>query len=314
MNIKQADKKIEKLELVIRAEEKRETRLGIIKHELDLYYKDHTLSHKRLQKEKLDVEVLEERSLTSLFAEILGNKEEQLQKERQEYLQEVLHHNALVDEIEILKYEEKILKEKSIGNVMPVKKQLQLLLDSKEKLLSEDPKHKSELRKYNSRMRSLVFKMRDIEEAIAEGKALELKFTSILNNIKNVKKWGAYRMHGKGRYSSYNKKSFIDKANKDAIMINVQIKKFGKELSDIHPDINVNMSMKYYENFVDHFYDNLITDWIIQKKISTAFNSMSQMMDKLKRILLMLNKELADFHHTQKEINDEKLNFIKKIA
>lgn len=313
MNLNQASKKIEELSILIHAEKKRRIRLGIIKHELDFLRQEHHKSHLKLHQEKREMESMEGKNIKTLFTEILGNKEEQLESERQEYLQEVLHHNGLVDEIEILEYEEKVLKEKCIDNLPQVKKDVQHLLNYKERLLREDQKYKPELRTFDNKLIRINGKIRDVVEAINEGKNLEQKLHSIIHNLKQVKKWGPYRMHGKGRYSSYNKKTYIDKANREAIVINVQIKKFDKELKDIYPDMNINMSMENYKNFVDHFYNNLITDWMIQKKLTSALNSISNMMNQLTRILLMLTKYREQSQENMAKVMEAKEIFIKRI-
>lgn len=313
MNLNQASNKIEELTILIHAEEKRRVRLGIIKHELDILRQEHQQSHLRLHKEKREMESLEGKNIKTIFTEILGNKKEQLENERQEYLQEVLHHNGLVDEIEILEYEEKVLKEKCIDNLPQLKKDIRHLLDYKERLLREDQKYKPELRAFDNKLIRSSGEIRDIVEAINEAKNLEQKFHSIIRNLKQVKKWGPYRMHGKGRYSSYNKKTYIDKANREAIVINVQIKKFNKELKDVYPDMDITMSMEFYKNFIDHFYNNLITDWMIQKKLTSAINSISNMLNQLTRILLMLSNYREQSQVNKKNILEEKENFIKSI-
>jgi len=65
-----------------------------------------------VQKEERDVEELENLSWQSLFHRVLGNKHEQLEKERQEYLMAFLKYERCDNEIATLEYEQKIVEKK----------------------------------------------------------------------------------------------------------------------------------------------------------------------------------------------------------
>ncbi len=88
---------------------KSEKRLHIIKHELELLYNELTAQRAKMNKEHQDVIKLEKLSKQLLFKTILGNKELQLEIERQEYLQAVLEYNATAYNIDLIKYEQEIL-------------------------------------------------------------------------------------------------------------------------------------------------------------------------------------------------------------
>ncbi len=303
--------RIEKIEEAIEADRKKEIRIEIIKHELDLLRQELMKSHQKMKKEKREVEELEKKNMKSLFTEILGDKEEQMERERQEYLQEVLHHNSLIDEIETLEYEQKILIKNRSEDREKLERELNNVLTLKEKKLKGTPQFKKQLLVYDSQLHKIHYRLRNIEEAIEQGKTLHTKLKGIVHNLKNVKKWGPHKMHGKGRYSTYNKKTYIDKANREAVIVKVFIKKFDKELKDVYPDMDVNLSMKFFENFLDHFFDNLITDWVIQRKLDNAIHNISNMEDKMKRILMTLDKELEDIQGKEKSVKNEKETYIR---
>jgi hypothetical protein len=303
--------KIESLEEAIEADRKKEIRIGIIQHELDILRKDLLKSHKKLKKEKREVDELEKKNIKSLFTEILGDKEEQLEKERQEYLQEVLHHNSLIDEIETLEYEKKILSQNLTDDKTKKELELKNAIALKEKQLKGSPKYKKQLLQYDAQLHKIHYRMVNIEEAIVQGTSLKKRLNGVFTKLKQVKKWGPYKMHGKGRYSSYNKKTYIDKANREAVVVNVFIKKFDKELKDVFPDMDINLTMEYFENFLDQFYDNLITDWMIQRKLDNAVHNISTMEDKMQRILMTLKKEKESVEAERVKIESEKASYIK---
>ena len=59
-----------------------------------------------------DMEELEKMRITSVFYKLLGSQDEQLEKERQEYLTVSIKHKELKKDIEILEYEYKIINSK----------------------------------------------------------------------------------------------------------------------------------------------------------------------------------------------------------
>jgi len=64
------------------------------------------------RKEHKEVEKLEGLSLKSVFAKVLGDKEKQLEKERQEYLTAFMKYEEHKKTLEILDFEKNVLEEK----------------------------------------------------------------------------------------------------------------------------------------------------------------------------------------------------------
>ena len=291
MTLDKLQNTIQELEASLYADDKKRLRLGVIDHELDVLRSDLLKSSTKLKKEKGDVEELEKKNLKSLFVQILGSIEDQIEKERQEYLQEVLHHNSLIDEIHTLEYEHKLLSGTLIENRKNVTEQLKQTIEIKENLLINNEDFKSKLKGFDLSIKKLNIKEKDIHEAIKEGRILMSNIDIVKTNLQKVKEWGSYKMYGKGKYSSYSKKNYIDKANKKVVVLNVYTNKFLKELKDVFPEMKLNLSIDFFENFLKHFYHNLITDWVIKRKLDHAIHGITIMGDKLNRIQMLLEKE-----------------------
>ena len=67
-------------------------------------------------------------------------------------------------------------------------------------------------------------------------------------------------------------------------------------------------SLDSFNRFIDVFFDNLITDWIIQQKIYNALNNSLNTRDKVTRMVKLLESEkpkvdkaIADLNETKKE-------------
>ena len=83
----------------------------------------------------------------------------------------------------------------------------------------------------------------------------------------------------------------MDKAQKLVGVIQVKFNIFEKELQDLYPEYDLNMDNYHFKAFVDNFYDGLITDWIIVKKLQVALNGTVAATHKVNRLLSMLDLE-----------------------
>lgn len=252
---------------------------------------------KKLDKENHDVEKLEKLSLSSMFHKILGDKEQQIEIERQEYLQAALLYNACVEEIEKLEYEFKVVNEKQ-ENLSGLEGELKGLMKQKENLLKQS----------NS---TIAFKIIGIDkevlqngsirneviEAIQVGKETQQVLKNIHRDLSLTRQWGGGgNAYGRGRYSSYQKRSYIDHARKNAYLANQLLRQFEKEIKDVYQNIQVNLSvdlkMDSFSGFLDAFFNNLITDWIVQQKIQKAIGGIQSVYNTVERYVNQLQQEL----------------------
>ena len=97
--------------------------------EMNLSWKE---MDKQLDKELKDIQKLEKLGLKSLFHKVLGSKEEELERERQEYLALNLKYKELIKSIEIAEFEEKVLAKKVV-EIEVVERYLAKLMDQREK-------------------------------------------------------------------------------------------------------------------------------------------------------------------------------------
>jgi len=223
----QLDEAENELYMIINAQK----RLQIVENEIDIVGHNIRAQGVVMKEELADVERLEKNGVSALFQKVLGNHEEQLEKERQEYLQEVLTYNSYIDELEVLNYEKKILANK-------------------------------------------VSRKQEIEK-------LQVALNSTIAATHKVK------------YSSYEKKGYIDKAQALVGAVQVKFNIFEKELQDLYPDYDLNIDNYHFKAFVENFYDGLITDWIIVKKLQVALNSTIAATHKVERESFIKKSQLS---------------------
>lgn len=294
------------LHMIINAEK----RLKIIDDEINIVEHNIHAQGKIMKDELGDVHRLEKNGISSLFKKVLGDHKQQLEKERQEYLQEVLSYNSLIDELEVLKYEQSLLVKK-VSQKREVENLYLLLLKDKEKIIkSSHPNIALELKKIDNLISVNNQLVKETQEAIESGNDVLKHLNLMIKNLKYVKQWGLYRMQGKGRYSSYEKKGYIDKAQKLVGVVQVKFNIFEKELKDLYPDYDLNMDNYHFKAFVDNFYDGLITDWIIVKKLQVALNGTVAATHKVNRLLSMVQAEKEKIDVTLKRRVDERVQFL----
>ncbi len=267
----------------------------ILRNELQLaqLHKEHELLEKSLVKEHRDVTILENRTLWSIFYTILGSKEEQLEIERQEYLMELLKYNEFLDSIELLEFETELLRQ-SLSQIQNKDDQLKTLLSKKEYLMREqDKKFSIKLTLHDQSIRNLQEKVGEVELAVKDAEKTALILLEIRDELQQVKDWGTWQYYGSGRNSAYTKKSFIDGARKKAIKANLLLENLENQLEVIFKEFDTpqNLRLDTFDQFLKTFYDNLITDWIVQQQIRSTMQNIQSTIDKISRIVGTIEHE-----------------------
>lgn len=257
-----------------------------------------------MDKELTDLEEMESMSMKAVFYKVLGSKEEQLEKERQEYLQASLKFNEQKDKIELLEFELGILnkklrsKDQLITNLARLKKQRE------NEILNSSPQKANELLNISRTVDNNILKQRAITEALNAGKKCLATISEIISEMKNAQHWGKWDMYGgRGRQAGYRKHSSIDRAKNLANIANHELRKFMRELQESGEYVEgFQINIEGFSSFMDMFFDNLITDWIMQQKIVNSLNMMHSNHDKIARILNSIQHKLESLEQENAQL------------
>lgn len=246
-----------------------------------------------LEKEHADIEQLEALSVKGLFHKVLGSKEQQLEKERQEYLQASLKYNEHKKSIEVLEYEKELLEKKLKSDETLTKQLKALKKDREHEILTSDTQLSKQLLSISEQADRLFIHKQEVSEAHGQGrKCLEI-LDLIIHELQKAKQWGQWDMYGGGRRrTGYFKHDAVDRARNLSYQAKHKLIRFKKELADIgieayHMDVNV----ENFGSFTDIFFDNLISDWIIQKKIHNSLINIQRVKDKIINLSHALKQE-----------------------
>lgn len=265
----------------------------------DLAIKKQELSRleSKMLSEHSDVEELEKMSLKSVFRKVLGDKEAQLEKERQEYLHAFMKFEEYKKTLDILEFEVDILQEK-VANSSDVSQQInkQLAIRKKELMLNGSAIGKK-ISGIESEINKYYYIRKECLEAAEVGNSVIHMMDEMVGHLKSAHDWGSWQTRRRGNsMNSIIKAASIDKAKKISHQIQHLLRVFHRELADIHGQQNFDLSFNLdgFNSFLNVFFDNLISDWVVQRKIATSMNSVINTQAKVKRIIYTLEVDIKD--------------------
>jgi hypothetical protein len=249
-----------------------------------------------LSKEQKDVETLEREGLTTMFRKFIGDREEKLEKEREEYLKASLRFNELYKSVELIRFELDLLSKKE-QNKEGVERRIVILMKDREKeLLQLNDKAAEELKGIHQQSDRLHAYEVEIGEAYEAGSIALEYIRGAENSLVEAQRWGQRDMWGgHHRGAGHLKHQAIDQARNMAHQSRHALIRFGNELRDVYKDqqLQFNIDIEEFGRFTDVFFDNLITDWMVQQKINKSLTNVSSTRQQIEAIVMQLSQELG---------------------
>ena len=245
-------------------------------------------------REERDVQRLEGLSLGSIFYTVLGDKEQRLDRERQEFLAAKLQRDQCQFAISSLELDLADLKYKlsALGNLDSA---YQALLERKEKiLLSSGNDLTRQLLDLSGQQANLLADRKELWEAVSAGQAVLTTLDGVINSLNSAERWGNCDMLGCGMLADLAKHSKIDEARDQVHQAQELLRRFQGELADIQSAESFLIDISSFDTFVDFFLDGLIVDWIVQSKIQNSLERTNQVRQRVKAVLQGLETRLAE--------------------
>lgn len=245
-----------------------------------------------LHKERRDVEKLENWGISSIFSTLLGNKEEKLDKEREEYLLAKLKYEDITDKIiklenELLKIQGLLLKNKDID------KSYKELIDVKEKLIIKSGGRLGiQLQDQLKIIDQIKADIKEINEAIKAGEGALNTLERVKDKLQSAQNWGVWDILGGGLISNIGKHSAIDDANDIAEDVHDHLESFKKELADVNEFTDIQVNLSSFATFADFFLDGIFADWFVQSKINKSLDNVNKTMEAIEEIVKDLDRNI----------------------
>ena len=266
----------------------------------------------QLQREENDVKRLEGPSLAGLFFSVLGDKEQRLDKERQEFLAVKLQHDQSQYSVTSQERDLTDLKGK-LAALAGLDAVYQSLLERKEKLLMQSGgANVRQLLDLSDRQAGLESGRKEVQEAIAAGQSLVSTLDGVIDSLKSAEGWGPWDRLGGGFLANLAKHSRIDDARDKVHLAQEQIRRFQRELSDVPSGESFLIDISSFDTFADFFFDGLIVDWIVQSKIQTSLERTSQVRQRVDSILQSLHNRLQDIQQQLAGLASQRKQLVEK--
>jgi len=262
--------------------------------------------------EQADVARLEGRSLASFFYNVIGRKDELLNKEREEAYAARVKYDVAVRELaevkeEWLRYEqeceklrgceqsyEKVLKEKAAA-VKAVGGEIA------EKIFGLE-----------ERFASLEGRKKELREAISAGNSALSTANYILSSLNSARKLGTWDLVlDGGLIADMAKYRHLDEAQDSIERLQSQLRRFKTELTDVTIRADMQINVDGFLRFADYFFDGLFADWAVINKIDSAKNEVQGTASRIRRALDQLNEIQKRTEQEQKRIKDEVDTLVK---
>lgn len=258
-----------------------------------------------LKKEKKDVTKLEGMSISSIFLDLMGKKEDKLDKEKEEYLVAKMKYEESL--IAIKELEEQVQYcDKELKSLYGVDQEYERLIREKEILiLKEDSQESRILRDYQDRVDKLKLEQKELKEAIEAGKTSISSLSVMRDYLNKAKSWGMWDIMGGGLITNIAKHSAIDDANLSGQKATQSLKRFKKELADVDRFTDMEVDLSSFTKFADFFFDSFFVDWFVQSKINDSLSNVSNTEVNIKGIVSDLSRKLREVENEQKSLNLE---------
>jgi DNA repair exonuclease SbcCD ATPase subunit len=265
--------------------------------------------------EDRDVRRLEGLSMTALFLTILGSKEEQLQKERQEYLSAHLKSlqsqhavQTLEGEVERLNYELRRLGDADA--------RLQTLLEKKEALLAQAGDATArQLAKLSEQIGDVQTQLKELAEAIAAGQAARSGIDKVLDDLQSAQGWGVWDLLGGDLLATAIKHNRIDDARQAVVAVQDALGRFQRELADVEQTAQfIVEDIGQFETFADYFFDGLIIDWVVQSRIDRSLDNARATALRLDDLLAQLEARKTALQDQMNRLEESKSSLVERAS
>lgn len=282
------DERMEELDRAIRAAAADQQRLKQLSAQLDDLYRQRAERQKKLDEaarnlrnEEKDVEDLEHLSFKALWTALTGDKEERLSRERREALAAKCKYDQAAEDLRYL--------EKKLTELIGERSRLQQAPHTLERLWAEKADLLKvrggavgeELTALDRERAELDGQEKELREAISAGEYARRLLEAVQTDLDSAADWGTWDMLGGGTLVTLAKHQHLDSARTNISAAQRALSDFRTELADVEqlevPDVEIGS----FATFADYFFDDIFSDWYVQKGIRSAQDGISDAYRKL---------------------------------
>ena len=234
--------------------------------------------------EQIDVDNLEGKTLASFFYNVIGKKEEKLNKERAEaYAFAVKRDNAKreLDEVNAA-----ITScESELASLVNCEREYAVALDKKLDFIKssgqKDADHRFIL---YERISYCDNQLKEINEALAIVENAKDMAIEILNELSDAENWGDLDMFTGGKIADMKKYDHIENAEMLVSRLKKELLKLQSEIADVALDTDIDVSISEFSSTADWLFDNIFTAVSVLDQIHSSQKSIRNTLEQIKSI------------------------------
>ncbi|SHF86522.1 AAA family ATPase [Ornithinibacillus halophilus] len=268
---------------------------------------------RRLKEEQKDVDRLTGLSITNLISTIVGSKYEKLDKEEEEVavvqlkLEEANKTQQEIDEsISSLRGK--------LSEVKESEKEYEQLLTKKEELIKDGSSvYSNQLYELDEREADLKAYLTELKEAETAGRYVQEALERAIDSLESAKGWGTWDIVGGGMISTAIKHDHIDKASSNIHIAQYRMRNFQKELLDVDESIKIDVDISSLLKFADFFFDDFISDWMVQGRIKDSLDQTLSGFATVKRVMDKLTNQINQQQHDLSQVQVERKKILEQV-
>ena len=244
--------------------------------------------------ENVDVENLENKTLTSVFYDIIGKKEEKLEKERAEANEWILKRDAAKRELEESNYEiEKY--ETELPSLENCEREYIEALDSKLDLIRKtaisDVDYKLILAEKISFCDNRIQEINEACEIIENSINIS---NEIMEELYSAERWGEFDMFGRGKIADIKKYDHIGNAETLLFNLKKEIAKLKTKIADINITVDIDVELSEFSDTADWIFDNIFTASDFLDNVDLSKRSIKNATEQINSIKIALENIRAE--------------------
>ncbi len=130
----------------------------------------------------------------------------------------------------------------------------------------------------------------EIREAIEAADYALLCLDKAESHLKSASNWGLIDMFGGGFLSTMIKHRKMNDAEEDMNAAKNALRRFSRELEDVHQFIDFQFNTADFLSFADYFFDGLVADWLVQNRITEAKRQVNEAKQRVSSIRFQLSQ------------------------
>lgn len=276
----------------------RKQHLEVVMPELQNQYSDVLAKVTELREQKTaeqkDVDRLEHGSLAAFFLNVVGKKEEKLAKEQREAYQAAVKCDAAEKELYDIELRLNRAGEE-LASLQNCEKEYEILLQEKrEDIVRRGLPAVEEILKTEQSLFEAEKQTREIKEAIAAGEKAKELAKAAHENLDSADSWSTWDLFGGGLLADMAKHEKIDEAQALIEELQVQLRKFKTELTDVRIEADIKIDISEMLKFADYFFDGFFADYEVKHRIEDAIGQVEDTQEKIEGLLKCLGRLEAE--------------------